>query len=168
MGRNHFQSAGTRAHEVFPTGEKLVDTLDNFLWLNELPVDSTSQYAQWCVFEAAKDAGVTVLLDGRGETKFLLDTSNILRLILPYQKNNSDIAQERAIRNYILSRYPLAIKGENHLPPSAKKFLSRTFGKGSNAFLALDAGVATQVREDAGTPLTIFMQHFERMRSAVF
>ena len=91
--------AGTQAHEVFPTGEKLVDTLDNFLWLNELPVDSTSQYAQWCVFEAAKDAGVTVLLDGQGGDEILAGYEQYFAPYLAtYQKNNSDIAQEeRAI-----------------------------------------------------------------------
>lgn len=147
--------AGTQAHEVFPTGKKLVDTLDNFLWLNELPVDSTSQYAQWCVFEAAKDAGVTVLLDGQGGDEILAGYEQYFAPYLAtYQKNNSDIAQEeRVIRN----RYPLALstrdqRWKNHLPRGAKKFLSRTFGRGSSVLLALDAGVATQVREDAGTP----------------
>ena len=64
-------AARTTTHETFPTGEKLVSNLDDFLWMNELPVDSTSQFAQWCVFEAAKEAGVTVLLDGQGGDEIL-------------------------------------------------------------------------------------------------
>ena len=38
---------------------------------NELPVGSTSQFAQWCVFRLAKEHGVTVLLDGQGADELL-------------------------------------------------------------------------------------------------
>ena len=51
-------------HDVAPDTGRLVAEIGAFLWHNELPVDSASQYAQWCVFRLAAEAGVTVLLDG--------------------------------------------------------------------------------------------------------
>ena len=41
------------------------------MWLNELPVSSSSQFAQWCVFDLARAQGVTVLLDGQGADESL-------------------------------------------------------------------------------------------------
>ncbi len=149
------EAAGTKSHEVFPTGEKLVNTLDDFLWLNELPVDSTSQYAQWCVFEAAKDMGVAVLLDGQGGDEILSGYEQYFAPYLAtYRENNSDTAEEeRVIRN----RYPLALSARDqrwkqHLPWGAKKFLSQTFGRGSSVMLALNPDIAKQVHEDIASP----------------
>ena len=45
--------------------------LPQFMWFNELPVGSASQFAQWCVFQLAKQHGVTVLLDGQGADEVL-------------------------------------------------------------------------------------------------
>src|SRR5262249_26281486 len=64
-------AANVTSHVVEPTAERLVDELPAFVWHNELPVSSTSQYAQWCVFRLAKDNGVTVLLDGQGADELL-------------------------------------------------------------------------------------------------
>ena len=148
-------AAGTKSHEVFPTGEKLVDTLDNFLWLNELPVDSASQYAQWCVFEASKDAGVAVLLDGQGGDEILAGYEQYFAPYLAtYRGNKSDTAAEEHV---IRSRYPLAFSARDQrwkqrLPRGAKKFLSRAFDTGSSVLLALNPAIAGQVHEDPANP----------------
>jgi asparagine synthase (glutamine-hydrolysing) len=51
---------------VVPTAERLVDELPAVVDGQEEPFGSASIYAQWCVMRAARDAGVTVLLDGQG------------------------------------------------------------------------------------------------------
>jgi asparagine synthase (glutamine-hydrolysing) len=53
-------------HAVEPTATGLLDELDALVFAHEEPFGSTSIYAQWCVMRAARDAGVTVLLDGQG------------------------------------------------------------------------------------------------------
>jgi asparagine synthase (glutamine-hydrolysing) len=53
-------------HSVEPTAEELVPHLTRLVRDHEEPVGSLSIYAQWRVMEAAKEAGVTVLLDGQG------------------------------------------------------------------------------------------------------
>jgi asparagine synthase (glutamine-hydrolysing) len=53
-------------HRVEPTPEALVGDLAQLVLDHEEPVGSLSIYAQWRVMAAAKEAGVTVLLDGQG------------------------------------------------------------------------------------------------------
>ena len=54
------------AHFVTPTGERLRDEMDRWLWHQEEPVGGTSAYAQYCVARLSRESGVKVLLDGQG------------------------------------------------------------------------------------------------------
>jgi len=53
-------------HKVFPKGEELIDDLSDLIFSQDVPFGSTSIYAQYRVMKAARDAGITVLLDGQG------------------------------------------------------------------------------------------------------
>jgi asparagine synthase (glutamine-hydrolysing) len=53
-------------HAVEPTAAGLLGELDVLVSAQEEPFGSSSIYAQWCVMRAAREAGVTVLLDGQG------------------------------------------------------------------------------------------------------
>jgi asparagine synthase (glutamine-hydrolysing) len=53
-------------HCVEPTAEQLIDDIEQLVSLHQEPVGSASIYAQWRVMQAAKQAGVVVLLDGQG------------------------------------------------------------------------------------------------------
>ncbi|MEE2998027.1 MAG: asparagine synthase (glutamine-hydrolyzing) [Pseudomonadota bacterium] len=148
-------AAGTTRHEIFPTGEKLVESVDTFLWLNELPVDSTSQFSQWSVFEGAKKAGVTVLLDGQGGDEILAGYEQYFSPYIASRRRNGvyDPVEERAIRD----RYPLAFSERDQgwkrkFPPTTKKIVAHLLGRGTSAMLALDWKISTQVREDAAVP----------------
>lgn len=65
------QRTGAQEHLVFPRAERLWQELEQFVWHQDEPVNSTSQYAQWCVMRLAKSNGVTVLLDGQGGDEIL-------------------------------------------------------------------------------------------------
>lgn len=65
------QRTGAQEHLVFPRAEALWQELEQFVWHQDEPVNSTSQYAQWCVMRLAKTNGVTVLLDGQGGDEIL-------------------------------------------------------------------------------------------------
>jgi asparagine synthase (glutamine-hydrolysing) len=61
------QAAGVvEHHAVEPTGDDLLAELDAVVSMQEEPFGSTSIYAQWCVMRLAREANVTVLLDGQG------------------------------------------------------------------------------------------------------
>ena len=53
-------------HRVLPQVGELLDDLDTLVRDQEEPFGSLSIYAQWRVNRAAREAGVTVLLDGQG------------------------------------------------------------------------------------------------------
>ncbi len=61
------QTAGVREHHpVAPTPADLLGDLDALVRDQEEPFGGLSIYAQWRVMQAARAAGVTVLLDGQG------------------------------------------------------------------------------------------------------
>lgn len=54
-----------------PSANDLVQDMQQFLYMQEEPVGSASVYAQYKVYELAKQHGVTVLLDGQGADEVL-------------------------------------------------------------------------------------------------
>jgi asparagine synthase (glutamine-hydrolysing) len=62
---------GVDPHYVTPLPERLFDDLDRIIWHQDEPFVSTSIFAQWCVFSAAREAGVVVMLDGQGADEIL-------------------------------------------------------------------------------------------------
>lgn len=61
-------AAATKCHThfVFPTGERMCEDMDKWLWHQEEPVGGCSVYAQYCVARLAREQGIKVLLDGQG------------------------------------------------------------------------------------------------------
>lgn len=64
-------SAGAVLHRVQPTPDELVADLDRLIDLQDEPFASTSIYAQYRVFRLAREAGITVMLDGQGADEML-------------------------------------------------------------------------------------------------
>ena len=127
------RATGTIPHITEPTRQKFFGELDSFIALNELPVGSASQFAQWCVFKKAKEAGVTVLLDGQGGDEILGGYEQYYRQYLLSLPPGLRDWEEKQIRE----RYPLALPPEGHrlramIPGPAKKTLARLLGKGSD------------------------------------
>lgn len=59
-------NTSVKAYKTFPEGTNLFDDLDNLIWHMDEPFSSACEYAQWNVFKAAKDQGLTVMIDGQG------------------------------------------------------------------------------------------------------
>jgi asparagine synthase (glutamine-hydrolysing) len=60
------EHAHTQPHFVFPKAEDVFQRAADITWHQDEPFGSTSIFAQWCVFEEARRAGVKVMLDGQG------------------------------------------------------------------------------------------------------
>ncbi|MFN3998534.1 asparagine synthase (glutamine-hydrolyzing) [Algoriphagus sp.] len=60
------RKTNSRSHKVYPDFEKLQADLEKLVWHLDYPFGSTSQFSQWCVFEGANKAGLTVMIDGQG------------------------------------------------------------------------------------------------------
>jgi asparagine synthase (glutamine-hydrolysing) len=65
------RAMGSTWHPVKACGVDLAESWDRLSWHQESPVPSTSLYGQWKVLEAARAAGVIVLLDGQGADEIL-------------------------------------------------------------------------------------------------
>jgi asparagine synthase (glutamine-hydrolysing) len=64
-------SVGAEATFITPDPGRLFADLDRLVWHQDEPFVSTSIFAQWCVFHAARCAGVKVMLDGQGADESL-------------------------------------------------------------------------------------------------
>jgi asparagine synthase (glutamine-hydrolysing) len=62
---------GVEGHNVWIEGDDLNHDLERFVYHQDEPVAHTSQFAQWKVMQLARDAQVTVLLDGQGADEVL-------------------------------------------------------------------------------------------------
>ncbi|SRR5579859_885812 len=65
------QSARSTAHRVVPEPGRLFEDLGRLVWHQDEPFISTSIFAQWCVFQLARQEGVIVMLDGQGADEIL-------------------------------------------------------------------------------------------------
>jgi asparagine synthase (glutamine-hydrolysing) len=62
---------GAQSHCVYPEPAELFEVLDDLVWHQDEPFNSTSIYAQWHVFRLARAHGVKVMLDGQGADESL-------------------------------------------------------------------------------------------------
>jgi asparagine synthase (glutamine-hydrolysing) len=58
-------------HKVWVTPEELLSDLRHLITAQGEPFGSTSMYAQWRVFQAARETGIKVMLDGQGADELL-------------------------------------------------------------------------------------------------
>lgn len=65
------ERAGVTSHQTMPRPERLLDEFPRIIWHQDEPFVSASIFAQWCVFEQARNSGVTVMLDGQGADEIL-------------------------------------------------------------------------------------------------
>lgn len=144
------EATGVVSHVVEPTVEGFLEELPEFLWFNELPVGSSSQYAQWNVFRLAKQQGVTVLLDGQGSDETLGGYEQYFAVYLEALRLGGE--QERLARELplIQERYPAALlRGRaelsNRLPLWLRHGLSNHLGIGTSSLYGMDLDVARKL-----------------------
>lgn len=152
--RHTAEAAGAIVHQVEPSAAGLLADLPDFLWANELPVGSASQYAQYCVFRLAKEAGVTVLLDGQGADEILGGYEQYFARYLAGLPAGERGAEEAAIR----ARYPGALDTRRQalsksLPPRLRHWLASVGGKGSDLLFGLTPDLAVRVAAANAPPV---------------
>lgn len=144
------EATGVRSHVVEPTVERFLEDLPQFIWLNELPVGGSSQYAQWSVFRLARETGVTVLLDGQGADEMLAGYEQYFAKYVEALRKAGDT--ERLARELprIRARYPLALtppaRGlRDRLPFRLRHWISNRGGVGTSLLYGLRPDVAVSI-----------------------
>jgi asparagine synthase (glutamine-hydrolysing) len=151
-------ATGVVAHTVEPTVERFLDELPEFVWYNELPVGSSSQFAQWCVFKLAKEQDVTVLLDGQGADEALGGYEQYFARYVEALQQRGDSARLGREIPMIRERYPLALKRPVHsmrdrLPFAMRHWISNRWGFGTNLLYGLRVDAARRVTEENALPM---------------
>lgn len=136
-------------HDVFLDPAQLANEMDDFVWANELPVDSPSQYAQYGVFRLARENGVLVLLDGQGADEVLGGYEQYFAAYL------STVGQ--ADRASIEERYPGMLRRtapwHARLPKGIRTRIAKLTGWGSNLAFGLRPDLAPFAKSNDGATL---------------
>lgn len=162
------------SHRTAPSSQHLASELAEFVWLNELPVSSTSQYAQWCVFKLAKAHNITVLLDGQGADELLGGYEQYFRLYLSSLREAGQTAFSQTEEVAIRERYPLALGSSKQqlaqlIPFGAKHYYANTLNKGTNLLYGMPRRLAsTFTNEAAFTPIPGFSPLTAALRQESF
>jgi asparagine synthase (glutamine-hydrolysing) len=104
-------------HRVLPDADALADDLDALVRDQEEPFSSLSIYAQWRVNRAAREAGVTVLLDGQGGDELFAGYAGIAGWAL--RARGPRAAGRALLTGGSRRRELLAALGAEHLPAAA-------------------------------------------------
>lgn len=128
-------AAHAEVHKTRPDANSLVADLSGLIEAQDEPVRTTSMYAQYCVFRAARQAGITVMLDGQGSDEMFGGYRFYMGARLASLLRQGHWAQ--AVRFLLkCSRYPdvgklwlVLIAGEHLLPPELHLTLRRLIGK---------------------------------------
>lgn len=65
------ESLGVHDHYTLPNAELMIEDMNKLLYMQELPLGSSSVFAQWEVMKCAGNHGMKVLIDGQGADESL-------------------------------------------------------------------------------------------------
>jgi asparagine synthase (glutamine-hydrolysing) len=146
------EQPGITSHVVIPTAQGFVDELPTFMWYNELPVGSSSQYAQWCVFRLAKENQVTVLLDGQGADELLGGYEQYFRYYVAALREANEADLLRRELPMIKRRYPHALiepwrSLRDRLPLAIRHAVANCTGWGTSFLFGIRPNLARKLNE---------------------
>jgi len=148
-------SARVTSHTVVPTVQRFLAELPQFMWFNELPVSSSSQFAQWCVFDLAREHGVTVLLDGQGADEALGGYEQYFAAYVASLRESGETGRLAHELPLIRERYPMALSPRDRglrdrLPFRFRHWFANHAGIGTGLLYGLRSDVGERVgRENA-------------------
>ncbi|MBO34253.1 MAG: asparagine synthase (glutamine-hydrolyzing) [Rhodospirillaceae bacterium] len=165
-------TTGVESHSTFPTSEGFLKELAGFIWHNELPVGSSSQYAQWCVFRQAREVGITVLLDGQGGDELLGGYEQYFQYYLQSVRGVLSNAELISEKSNIRERYPLGLltKGQSFkqaLPNSIRHILAGFTGDGNDFSFGLKASAARNLHQTL-PPLPAGLSEFHPLAGKLY
>jgi len=148
------EQTGVTSHIVEPGSERFMTDLPAFIWHNELPVGSSSQFAQWCVFELAKQHGITVLLDGQGADEGLGGYDGYFHAYIEALREAGDTDRLARELPLMRQRYPAPFapttrSWRDRLPLTARHWLSQHLNKGTSRLFGLRPDMARRASRRA-------------------
>lgn len=90
-------------HRVYPKKEELINDLSDLIYTQDIPFGSTSIYAQYRVMKAAKEAGISVMLDGQGGDELFTGYTPYYHSLYLEAKKNGDNDFLKKEQNHIMN-----------------------------------------------------------------
>lgn len=109
------------AHFTYPSANNYWKDIDKLIWHQDLPINSTSMFAQWEVMKLANQNNIKVLLDGQGADEILGGYYNFAGIYL--------------IEKLLKLNIPDFIKERNALRTNFSPNIDNTIGKAAYYFL---------------------------------
>lgn len=110
------QAVSAEGHMVIPTAERLVNDLEQLVWHQDEPFQSTSIFAQWCVMSLAHEHGVKVILDGQG-------ADELLGGYRPYLYHLADVFRSKHPHRFVRELTLTYVRGNEPLRALAKQLI---------------------------------------------
>jgi len=124
-------------HRVFPKKEELFNDLSDLVYSQDVPFGSTSIYAQYRVMKTAREAGITVMLDGQGGDELFTGYTPYYHVFYSEAAKNKDRELLRNEKDYAFNtpfNTPLNTSTTNivslvkrYMPKNIKKIIKRYF-----------------------------------------
>ena len=158
-------AAGAEPHWITFDGDRLVSDLPRIVEAQDEPFGSTSMAAQWYVLRAAREAGLTVMLDGQGGDEILGGyrghVGERLADLLAGGRLGELSSELRAFRPALGTR-PLASALARPFAPERVQRLVRARARGSAALLHRDlAGLEPSSRN--GSPFPDRLRRYQQL-----
>jgi len=97
-------------HFIYPDAEGYWEDLDKLTWHQDLPINSTSMFAQWEVMKLAKQNNIKVLLDGQGADEILGGYYNFAGIFLLQLLKEGKLAEFLREKNALKQNFSPNIK----------------------------------------------------------
>lgn len=141
MVNRHFSNV--QGHDALPEGESLWSEYRRLIRHQDLPIHSTSMYAQWEVMKVAGNAGMKVLLDGQGADEVLGGYDNfagayLLQLLLDGKARVFLKESARLRVNRELHTGPALLSAAFHRLPQWIKLAARRKARLGSGFLSTE------------------------------
>ena len=146
----------TEPHYIYPTASRVFSDAEKITWHQDEPHYNTSMYAQWCVFEAAKQNGIKVMLDGQGADEqlggyhyyFAIHAGALMR-----RRRYADVArmliERKSWHGVPLARQLLELRGRPRLPAFLRALRKRPQPAAGDGWL--DGALSEAAAADGGT-----------------
>ena len=123
------KNTNVTSHKIFPDEKTMIEELDRLIWHMDEPIGGTTGFAQWSVCKAAKENGLTVMLDGQGSDEQLAGYTDFYTVLFLYALRKLDFSFfKKEVEEYIRLRVPTEKSNYKLVVLSAiKSFLTPVF-----------------------------------------
>jgi len=130
-------------HDAWPAGDRLWEDFRKLIWHQDLPIHSTSMYAQWEVMKVAGKQGMKVLLDGQGADEVLGGSTTmpalyLLELLLSFRLGEFRARSQELKAHRELRTAPALASAAFHRLPSWMKRRLRKQARLGTGFLSAE------------------------------